>query len=138
MNQIINEPLRTYDIHVKPELQELAVGVLLTNGLNSFEEIETQEGLVGFRIWTSPTLSQSDIKSWFTPLLVNVIAHKTTEVPMALNLSDYSHRFRLVNQPRRLKSQHQFACSPVPALDGAIMQPLNWVSSSFGLNIPRS
>jgi ribosomal protein L11 methylase PrmA len=105
MNRIINEPLRTYDIHVKPELQELAIGVLLTNGLNSFEEIETQEGLVGFRIWTSPTLSQSDIKSWFTPLLVDVTAHRTTGVTMALDLSNYSHRFRLVNQPEALEEQ---------------------------------
>jgi ribosomal protein L11 methylase PrmA len=105
MNQIRNEPLRAYDIHVKPELQELAIGVLLTNGLNSFEEVDTRAGLVSFRVWTSPTLSLSDIKLWFSPLEVDVSTYESTEVTVALDLSAYSHRFRLVNQPEALDAQ---------------------------------
>ena len=105
MNQISNEPLRAYDIHVKPELQELAIGVLLTKGLNSFEEIETREGLVSFRIWTSPTLSQSALKAWFIPLEVEVSTHESNETMVALDLSTYSPHFRLVNQPESLDDQ---------------------------------
>ena len=97
MHDTQDNALRVYELQINADDKEIAIGVLLTNGLNSFEEFESDDGLSGLRIWTAPDLTTDDIKNWFSVIAVKV--KMGTEVHSAIDVSCYSDHFRLISTP---------------------------------------
>lgn len=97
MHQPHDDPLRVYEIQMHSSEKEIAIGILLTRGFNSFEEFEGCDGLHGLRIWTAPDLTTHDIKEWFAAITVKV--ELGADVHSAIDVSFYSHHFRLINTP---------------------------------------
>ncbi len=77
MNTSIRDSQCVFDIKVLTSTKEIAIGIILSHGISSFQEIEWDEHCVGLRIWTSPTLTRDSIQRWFQSLEVEVL-HNTT------------------------------------------------------------
>lgn len=67
-----------YDLTIPTSCTEVVMGILIQHGFSTFQELESGSERTVYRIWTSPTMTATEITSWFSEVPNSISARKAT------------------------------------------------------------